>query len=199
MPRKGSSPLFRSRSPTSSLPRRGGACREMRRPRGASQYERKPHPHVDSAGGMDRTAVRALAQIMSNATRRGNYGHAVVRAVGSSTIKRDGERRFPHQVDIPVPGSDFGRHLAEMLEWCSGNVVAGMWSQHGHSAGQAICPAASRDSTLRARPTPWRSGANGCDEIGLVVPRRVYPLAHPIGRHLVGAASILAHPVPHHF
>jgi len=43
------------------------------------------------------------------------------------------ERRFPHHIDVPVPGSGHGRRLTDMLDWCRDNVAAGAWAEHGHS------------------------------------------------------------------
>jgi len=47
--------------------------------------------------------------------------------------RRAAERRFPHRVDVPVPGGGLGRRLTEMLEWCRENVAAGAWDHHGRS------------------------------------------------------------------
>ena len=46
-------------------------------------------------------------------------------------FKRDAEKRFPHKVDIPVPGDGLGALLNDMLSWCREH--AGEWAQHGHS------------------------------------------------------------------
>ncbi len=43
------------------------------------------------------------------------------------------ERRFPHRVDVPVPGSGLGRRLTDMLNWCRENAPPGAWAQHHHS------------------------------------------------------------------
>ena len=47
--------------------------------------------------------------------------------------KKAAESKFPHRVDIPVPGSGLGRRLTEMLDWCRENVPAATWSHHHHS------------------------------------------------------------------
>jgi len=41
------------------------------------------------------------------------------------------ERRFPHRVDVPAPGSGLGRRLTEMLDWCRESVAEGAWDEHG--------------------------------------------------------------------
>ena len=44
---------------------------------------------------------------------------------------KDAERRFPHKVDVPVPGDGLGLRLNEMMAWC--RVHAGEWDRHGHT------------------------------------------------------------------
>jgi hypothetical protein len=57
----------------------------------------------------------------------------MARATDRNAGKKAAEAKYPHRVDVPVPGSGLGNRLTEMLEWCGANVAAGMWSQHGHS------------------------------------------------------------------
>jgi hypothetical protein len=57
----------------------------------------------------------------------------MARATDPNTFKREAERRFPHRVDIPVPGSGLGRRLTDMLDWCRDHVAADGWAQQGHS------------------------------------------------------------------
>jgi len=47
--------------------------------------------------------------------------------------KRAAERRFPFQVDVPVPAGGLGERLNHMLGWCRANITAGEWGQHGRS------------------------------------------------------------------
>src|SRR5436190_658553 len=56
------------------------------------------------------------------------YAHATDR----NSIQKEAERRFPHRVDIPVPGSGLGRRLTEMHDWYAANVSTSTWAQHGH-------------------------------------------------------------------
>jgi hypothetical protein len=56
----------------------------------------------------------------------------MARSTDRTVFKRDAERRFPHRIDIPVPGSGLGRRLTDMLDWCREHVVADDWAQHGH-------------------------------------------------------------------
>jgi hypothetical protein len=39
------------------------------------------------------------------------------------------ERKFPHRVDVPIPGSSLGR-LSDMLDWCRFHVAAAVWAEH---------------------------------------------------------------------
>jgi hypothetical protein len=50
----------------------------------------------------------------------------------SQPLQKDAERKFPINVDVPVPPGGLGRHLTDMLDWCHANVAAGAWAQHGH-------------------------------------------------------------------
>jgi len=56
-----------------------------------------------------------------------------MRATDRTARKKEAERRFPHHIDIPVPGSGLGRRLTDILDWCRENVPAGTWAQHHHS------------------------------------------------------------------
>jgi len=56
-----------------------------------------------------------------------------MRATDRTSRKREAERRFPHRVDVPVPGSGLGRRLTDMLDWCRESFAAGAWDQHHHS------------------------------------------------------------------
>jgi hypothetical protein len=56
----------------------------------------------------------------------------MVRSTDRNSFKREAERRLPHRIDIPVPGSGLGRQLTDMLDWCRANIAAGTWAQHGH-------------------------------------------------------------------
>ncbi len=58
---------------------------------------------------------------------------AAVRATDRNASKKAAERRFPHCVDVPIPGSGLGRRLIDMLDWCGENVPADTWAQHHHS------------------------------------------------------------------
>jgi hypothetical protein len=49
-------------------------------------------------------------------------------------FKDEAERRFPHKVDIPVPGNGLGRDLTAMLDWCRARVPQPAWAYHGHTA-----------------------------------------------------------------
>jgi hypothetical protein len=49
-------------------------------------------------------------------------------------FKDEAERRFPHKVDIPVPGNGLGRDLTAMLDWCRERVAEPRWAYHGHTA-----------------------------------------------------------------
>ncbi len=57
----------------------------------------------------------------------------MARPTDRNSFKREAERRYPHKVDIPVPGSGLGRRLTDMHAWCAANVAAGEWAEHGHS------------------------------------------------------------------
>jgi hypothetical protein len=49
------------------------------------------------------------------------------------------ERKFPHRVDVPIPGSSLGR-LSDMLDWCRFHVAAAEWAEHSrgnHRKGDA--------------------------------------------------------------
>jgi len=58
---------------------------------------------------------------------------AAMRATDRNASKKAAERRFPHRVDVLVPGGGLGRRLTDMLDWCRANVAAGAWDEHGHS------------------------------------------------------------------
>jgi hypothetical protein len=49
-------------------------------------------------------------------------------------FKDEAERRFPHKVDIPVPGNGLSRDLTAMLDWCRERVPEAGWAYHGHTA-----------------------------------------------------------------
>jgi hypothetical protein len=57
----------------------------------------------------------------------------MARPTDRTTFKREAVRRFPHRVDIPVPGSGLGRRLTDMLDWCRSHVADGAWTEQGHS------------------------------------------------------------------
>lgn len=42
--------------------------------------------------------------------------------------RREAGRRFPHRVDVPVPGGGLGRCLTDMLGWCRANFAADPWA-----------------------------------------------------------------------
>jgi hypothetical protein len=42
------------------------------------------------------------------------------------------ERKFPHCIDVPIPGSSLDR-LTAMLDWCRFHVAAAEWAEHGQS------------------------------------------------------------------
>jgi hypothetical protein len=48
-------------------------------------------------------------------------------------FKDEAERRFPHKVDIPVPGDGLGRDPTAMPEWCRARVPQPAWAYHGHT------------------------------------------------------------------
>jgi len=56
-----------------------------------------------------------------------------MRATDRNRSRKDAEARFPHRVDVLVPGGGLGRRLTDMLDWCRVNAAAGAWAQHGHS------------------------------------------------------------------
>jgi hypothetical protein len=57
------------------------------------------------------------------------------RAIDRNRVQKDAEAKFPHRVDVPIPGSGLGNRLTEMMVWCRRNVPGGKWVQHGHSEG----------------------------------------------------------------
>jgi hypothetical protein len=57
----------------------------------------------------------------------------MARATDRNAFKKEAERTFPHRVDIFVPGSGLGRRLTDMHAWCSANVAADEWAEHGHT------------------------------------------------------------------
>jgi len=46
---------------------------------------------------------------------------------------KDAEAKYPHRVDVPVPGDGLGKRLPAMLDWCSKNVEPGQWAEHAYS------------------------------------------------------------------
>jgi hypothetical protein len=55
-----------------------------------------------------------------------------MRATDRNASRKAAERRFPHRIDVSVPGSGLGNRLTEMLAWCRENVPAGTWVHHHH-------------------------------------------------------------------
>ena len=58
---------------------------------------------------------------------------SMARAGDRNRFQKDAEAKFPHRVDIPIPGSGLGNRLTDMMMWCRQNVPAGTWAQHGCS------------------------------------------------------------------
>ena len=57
----------------------------------------------------------------------------MARRTDRNRVRKDAEVKFPHRVDVPIPGDGLGSLFTQMHDWCRDAVQIGAWAMYGHT------------------------------------------------------------------